>query len=451
MSGAIVTSSGDHHRGFHQCPNVLRDKYACKIGVDGYGFVNYLMSWANTDATLSVRRMMGDLGVSQSKLERIQALVLEHCGHFITMTPGDRVNANRWHLDMEQLWGENAVHLAQTYAERMAAKGVAKINTPSRKGGGVVKFDTPGVAEINTRGVVKSDTYKDSVLNTQEKTVVVDPSGENARASQAAPTTLTQVKPAASLSNNNIQASPKTETAQPPVGGASGEAITDEDLAFLFDQGTDREAKSDVTCSENVPPAAAPPAPAAQEAQEGPAAFVPGAESRDEVTGLLLARLGGKSKLRGLLSEPGRDNVRQKASWLDLDPARVRAIVEEAQAKCAAEGVTYVTAITRRLDAALGARDASKLAERPASASTTPGTLGAAYEVKQSVVVAELMGQEPEEREVPRKFAVGARWRSHAGDVVAIEALEGARYRLSNGQKLLAFELTKAYEWTGAP
>ncbi|OLV16739.1 hypothetical protein [Deinococcus marmoris] len=137
MSGAVVTSSGDHHRGFHQCPNVMRDKYASKIGVDGYGFINYLMSWANTNATLSVRRMMSDLGVSQSKLGRIQTGVLEHCGHFITMTPGDRVNANRWHLDMERLWAENALHLAQSYAERMAAKGVSEINTPPKSPAGV--------------------------------------------------------------------------------------------------------------------------------------------------------------------------------------------------------------------------------------------------------------------------------------------------------------------------
>lgn len=287
------------------------------------------------------------------------------------------------------------------------------------------------------------------VTKTEEKKIVVEHQAEIQLAT--ATTTSTQTKPTATLSNNNFQASPKTETTQPPTGGLADTDVTDGDLELLFGQDTDFEEKSEVTDSQNVPPAAAPPASAAQEAPAGPAAFVPGAESRAEVTGLLTARLGGKSKFRALLSEPGRDNVRQKASWLDLDPARVQAVVEDAQAQCAAEGVTFMTAITRRLDAALGARDASKLAERPASASVTPGTLGAAYEVKPSVVIAELTEQRPQadEDEKPRKFVPGAEWRGADGQTVTIEVQDGGRYLLSNGKKVLAFELMKGYQWVG--
>lgn len=284
------------------------------------------------------------------------------------------------------------------------------------------------------------------LTKTENKKIVVE-GGTEIQPAEPGKARSAQADSLAGVSNNNKnQAEPETA---PPVGGSADADIMGEEIEFLFETNHQVAMSGNGTETENVPPAAPPAPAAAQEAQEAPAAFVPGAESRAEVTGLLSARLGGKSRLKTLLSEPGRDNVRQKASWLDLEPARVRAIVEEAQAKCAAEGVTYVTAITRRLDAALGARDASSLAERPASAGTTPGTLGAAYEVKPSVVVAELTGQAspPEEGEQPRKFVPGAEWRRTDGQIVTIEGREGARYLLSDGQKLLAFELMKAYEW----
>lgn len=171
MTGAIVTSSGDHHRGFHQCPNVLRDKYMPLIGGDGYGYLNYLLSWANTNATLSVRRMKKDLAWSQDKLQRVQAQVLEHCAHFVSMTPGDRVSANGWHLDMEKVWLENAIHMAQSAAERLAKKGVPEIGTPRKSAPkGVPETGTEGVPKVGTEGVPEIGTYKDIPLNTQEKT-----------------------------------------------------------------------------------------------------------------------------------------------------------------------------------------------------------------------------------------------------------------------------------------
>ena len=156
MTGAIVTSSGEQHRGFHQSPNVLRDKYMPKIGGDGYGFVNYLVSWSNTETTLSVRRMKRDLNWSQDKLERVTALVLTHCSHFISMTPGDRVTANHWHLDMEKVWLENIVHLAKGASERLAQQATPKTE------------DSRGRLE---KGVPEIGTYKEHSLKTKKRGV----------------------------------------------------------------------------------------------------------------------------------------------------------------------------------------------------------------------------------------------------------------------------------------
>ena len=108
-----------------------------------------------------------------------------------------------------------------------------------------------------------------------------------------------------------------------------------------------------------------------------------------------------------------------------------------------------MTAITRRLDTALGAREIGKGFE---TASAAPVNLGRAYEVKPSKVVAEMTGQagEDDPQEVPRKFVIGAEWEARrGGDRVFIEAQEGAYYRLSNGQKLMAPSLLREYVFIG--
>lgn len=177
--------------------------------------------------------------------------------------------------------------------------------------------------------------------------------------------------------------------------------------------------------------------------------FVLSPQSRQDVRRLLTQYLGGQEKVAALLREAGRENVRHKKSWLDLDPDVVEDLILQARTKCQEEQVTFKTAVIRRLDTALGAQDLCK-PERPTWESDTPGTLGLAYEVKPSRVIAELTGQVTSElAPAPRKFVVGAEWQSAGGERVVIERLDGARYCLSSGEKLLAFELTRHFEYVG--
>ncbi|MCY1703560.1 hypothetical protein, partial [Deinococcus sp. SL84] len=140
--GAIITMSGEAHKGFHQCPNFIRDKYLPLIKSDGYGYINYILSWANSGQALSQRRIMKDLGCSQGKLVAIQERVLKHCGHFISKidgsaaAPGKLGVSNRWHIDAEIMWGENAMHLAAQAQKRLEAR------TAQSLGESVSKTDT---------------------------------------------------------------------------------------------------------------------------------------------------------------------------------------------------------------------------------------------------------------------------------------------------------------------
>lgn len=298
-----------------------------------------------------------------------------------------------------------------------------------------------GNMEITERAKTYTESTPEIPAETSsERTVVVEEPGTSTATAQAPEAGDHQRQ----HNNNFSQAEP--ETAQPPVGGSADADITDEDLELLFGSGTDSQAKVEDTAVENVPAA-----PAAPEAALPATPFVPTPESNLEVGKLLAAKLGGKARLTAMLSEPGRDNIRQKASWLDLEPARVQAILADAQAKCQGEGVTFITAITRRLDMALGARDLTKAPVAP-GASTTPGTLGKAYEVAPSVVVAKLTGQplNAEPQEAPRKFVPGAAWQDQGGRTVTIEALDGGRYRLSDGTLIVAHELMKHYTFAGA-
>lgn len=172
MSGAIVTASGEAFKGYHQCPNILRDKYMPLVGIDGYAFLNYLLSWANANTTLSVRRMKRDLGVSQDRLERIQGSVLQHCA-FITLTPGGPKQANRWHVDAELLWAENALHMVERFQARQGkavSEGVPAIGTllPSPSPEGVPAIGTPSVPTIGTPRTGERYTLK-KVLNTKKE------------------------------------------------------------------------------------------------------------------------------------------------------------------------------------------------------------------------------------------------------------------------------------------
>ncbi|GHG12162.1 hypothetical protein GCM10017783_25450 [Deinococcus piscis] len=156
--GAIITMSGEAHKGFHQCPNFIRDKYLPLIKLDGYGYINYILSWANSGQALSQRRMMKDLGCGQGKLVAIQQRVLQYCGHFISKTegsaaaPGKLGVPNRWHIDAEIMWGENAIHLAAQAQKRLEARAAQVI------GESVSKTDTP--PDSLAGSVSKTDTCK---------------------------------------------------------------------------------------------------------------------------------------------------------------------------------------------------------------------------------------------------------------------------------------------------
>ena len=372
MTGAIVTSSGDHHRGFHQCPNVLRDKYMPLIGGDGYGYLNYLLSWANTNATLSVRRMKRDLAWSQDKLQRVQSQVLEHCAHFVTMTPGDRTNANGWHLDMEKVWLENALHMAQSAAERLAKKGVPEIGTPRKSAKkGVPESGTAGVPEIGTGGVPEIGTYKDISLNTPLKTGGEYNVTGNARANQepAAPVVEPTAAPItttiAAREGQGGQTPPalggQTEPASgvavvSPDGEAADAAITDAELEFLFgDQGPATQETETVTEVQEVP-GGAPARAGAPAAQEALSAADLGPHDPEETRALLVPALGGPRKLNGLMEEtPPGLTAGARRGWITrITPERAAEIITAARGE--AGGDNPWTYIIRHLDQEIGAQ-----------------------------------------------------------------------------------------------
>ncbi|GGL89925.1 hypothetical protein GCM10010840_29930 [Deinococcus aerolatus] len=467
MSGAVVTSSGDHHRGFHQCPNVLRDKYAGKIGVDGYGYINYLMSWANTHATLSVRRMMGDLGVSQSKLLRIQASVLQHCGHFIAMTPGSRVNANRWHLDMERLWAENALHLSQSYAERMAAKGVPAINTPPKKARrDVAKINTPGVSQINIGGVLICDTYKDSVLNTPEKTGVNNVT-KNAReetppvAPVAEPSPVPHTTSEASLSKDlEAVREPAARVAVlPPDGGAADAAITDSELELLF--GTDvassqktEQAESGAKVPGGGAAARLAPAPgrgnALRPVDREDLLERPLAVPSDTVYRLVKGLIGGNKAIDdGILDTLTPAGALPRRDWLRLSEEELTDVRRIAQAKAQVEKLNFYSCAILALDVLIGA-PVGQTGQRRASANAVIANAGCLAPAQHFEIVdrSEDMG----------KFQAGACWVRKVDDVAVIieraelvkrRSTEGLIYHLSDGETSNALKLITGYEFRG--
>ncbi|ULH17393.1 hypothetical protein MF271_18915 (plasmid) [Deinococcus sp. KNUC1210] len=350
MTGAYVTSSGEEHRGFHQSPNVLRDVYMKRIGVDGYGFLQYLLSWANTNAQLPVRRMKQDLKVSQDKLERIQKLVLEHCGHFVKFVPGDRVTSNQWHLDMRQVWGENAAHMAKSLLERTGNEGVPEIGTQPKKA-------RKGVPEIGTgctgnryTGVPEIGTFKDISKNISKEGGVLELT-ENAREEKPAPSVAVINPPEVTTTTDAAlqnSVAPQSELpSQPPSApdGATTTAamVTDEDVDLLF--GAESET---VTASEEVPAAG------------GVAAVLAAAEEGHdpEATRTVLVRnLGGQKKLNALIEEtpPGLAKVsRSRRAWLtEIAPHRAEELVLEARKNTT---LHPWTAITELLDREIGAR-----------------------------------------------------------------------------------------------
>ena len=468
MSGAVVTSSGDHHRGFHQCPNILRDKYASKIGVDGYGFINYLMSWANTNATLSVRRMMGDLGVSQSKLERIQASVLQHCGHFIAMMPGDRVNANRWHLDMERLWAENALHLAQSYAERMAAKGVSEINTPPKKArGGVAKINTPGVSEINTGGVLKVNTYKDSVLNTPEKTGVNNVT-ENAReeTSPTAPVTGPSAVPhttsEASLSKDLEARSESAASVAvlPPDGGAADAAITDSELELLFGTHVSGPQETEQAESGEKVPGGGAAAPLAPPAGRGNALRPvdredllerPLAVPSDTTYRLVKGLIGGNKAIDdGILDTLTPAGALPRRDWLRLSEDELTEARRVAQTEAQAEKLNFYTCAIRALDMLIGA---------PVGQTGVRGAPTGAVVANAGCLAPAQHFEDADRSGDVGKFDVGASWNRKADDaavtitrteLVKRRSTEGLVYHLSDGKTCNALQLMTGYAFQGA-
>ncbi|WP_278911816.1 hypothetical protein, partial [Deinococcus wulumuqiensis] len=432
-----------------------------------------VVSWAGKGergAALSARYVKEKTRWSAGRMASAKADLLEAWPQVFSMTPGDAATSRpeTWWVDFDVLSELHAAYLKRQKEQQAQKRGpgrpkkpVPKIDTGFSQG---TEKPVPGIntgfsafmvggaenlfrkpehpcSENRNTPVPKTGTLKEKLQSTSERKVVVEDPATTTPEPQAPEQGGSQSQ---DNNSNFLEAAPSEQ--QPPVGGSADADITDEELDLLFVSGTDSEAKPEVTASENVP--AAPAAP-----DEAPAAapFVPTPESNLEVGKLLAAKLGGKARLTAMLSEPGRDNIRQKASWLDLEPARVQAILADAQAKCQGEGVTFITAITRRLDMALGARDLTKAPVAPGT-STTPGTLGKAYEVAPSVVVAKLTGQplNAEPQEAPRKFVPGAAWQDQGGRTVTIEALDGGRYRLSDGTLIVAHELMKRYTFAGA-
>jgi hypothetical protein len=456
MSGAVVTSSGDEHRGFHQTPNVLRDKYAKLIGVDGYGFVNYLISWANSGTALSQRRMMKDLKVSQSKLERVQENVLKHCAPFITMTQGNQSTTNRWHLDMRQLWQENALHMAQMLTEKAASPPVLKPNTPPKGAGGasplpVSEINTPCI-ETQYTPVLKPDTFKD-ITNTSKKSggVLIPPADPpEPTPAPAGP------DPEPPVENTTLQAAPSPDP-DPPVtsgeaapGGAEGpEADEPDELLDRLVGGHD----TDVTSSAQVAPGRAIAEALVAEAGEG---------HDPQATYRVLERgLGGAKKLNAYMEEqpPGiAARGLNRRRWLtEVTPEEASEIVATAQRefKKAQEanlgGVNPWTAISTALDRRIGAdiKPGSRGHEPPLG---TAG--GAAY------APARIPEPAPQEAAEGR-FAPGATYRLK---VTGIEATlverasvpgrkggEVSGWRLSNDALVSDADLATKFEYVGRP
>ncbi|MBZ9753207.1 hypothetical protein K7W42_20430 [Deinococcus sp. HMF7604] len=452
MTGAIVTSSGDFHRGFHQTPNVLRDKYMPLIGGDGYGYLNYLLSWANANATLSIRRMKQDLKWSQDKLERIQSLVLEHCSHFVSITVGDRVKANQWHLDMEKVWAENALHMAQSYAERMAAKGVPEIGAPPQKPRkGVPKTGTGGVPEVGARGVPEIGTYKDNDLNTPEKRGGVSSLEGDEQPGQpehsSSGNAALQTHEAGPLPSEPL-------TSSPPDGGAAHTAEQGDLIQpQIQDQPPAGEA-SQATNTEHVPGGGAAAGGLTVDTlrplSRGVLAERPVALP-DSATYRGLKALVGNS-LGTLLKESTRTGSLPRALWLQLDPVEVDLVRATAQREAKVTQGNMITLAVRGLDRLIGAVKASSAAQGvavSARAVVTPNgaSLDAAKPLEQ---VADVV---PTDR-----YAPGAQWQPVAGGAVqtlthtsSSKTRTGAitLYHLSGGLALKSFELMRDFDHVG--
>ena len=418
MSGSIVTSSGDHHRGFHQCPNVLRDKYMPIIGGDGYGYINYLMSWANANATLSVRRMKKDLGWSQDKLQRVQQSVLKHCGHFVSLTPGDAKTANQWHLDMELLWAENAVHLAQSYAERLAKRPVPEIGTPHKtKTKPVPEIGTPPVPESGTPPVPEIGTYKDNPLNTSEKT---SSSAVDANA-----------RPGQGPDDDDLSPDGSQKEAARPETLEGGEGLP---LSVTSDQmeGTKLEH---ATSSENVPGGAAgglaalKPIPRAELAARTP---------RDpEGMTVLRALLSASHKsrlpyLKGELAGATRSGIPMELATR-LTDAELEQARDAAKADTTPE-LTFASAARRAVERLIGEGLPSS---GPRGIETRPANL------PQQIAPAE-----PEPERPADTIEIGTRWEHKKIDdkIVTIVEIAGGKIELHNGETILSYVLVRDYK-----
>ncbi|GAA0523913.1 hypothetical protein [Deinococcus depolymerans] len=452
MTGAIVTSSGDHHRGFHQCPNVLRDKYMPLIGGDGYGYLNYLLSWANTNATLSVRRMKKDLAWSQDKLQRVQAQVLEHCAHFVSMTPGDRVSANSWHLDMEKVWLENHVHMGQSAAERLAKKGVPEIGTRRKSSPqGVPETGTEGVPKVGTGGVPEIGTYKDTSLNTPKKTGGEYNLESNARANQ--PQGAPVVEPGSAPVTTSFaaretaggQTSPAAGVAVlPPDGGAADAAVTDSDLKFLFgDQVTEGQELGTVTEVPEVLGGAVGPL-TAQDAQEALSGLKDEPHDPEATRALLLPALGGEKRLNALMQEtPPSLKAGGRRGWImQITPERAAELISLGRQN-AGSGNQW-TYIIRLLDEEVGAQIRKGQQAGSGRSWDTDVSGGANFPQAKPAVT-------PEPEQPADVVRVGTIWehKHTAGRIVTVTAVDGGYVELDGSETVMQYLINKDFRRVG--